>query len=137
MLDQISKYLTLIKESLLLIFFILPFAAPSWVHSVLTNAGISEISAGGVTYKEQAAQAQKIADSSQKIAAVATNHLDSIKKLFDPNSLALIKATGATDKEIDSLSKKYDKLNTTSQNLHSQIQVQQQKLKKLFPAGAE
>src|SRR5438445_9105964 len=97
-LPNLKDFFAVIREAFLLIIVALLLLKPAWINLILVNAGITSVSAMGLTWQEKAVAAQKIAETSQMIATAAPKHLGTLHEKLGVYSAALT-ANGATNSQ--------------------------------------
>ncbi|MBS1903626.1 MAG: hypothetical protein JSS75_07990 [Bacteroidetes bacterium] len=83
MIDKLKDILATVREAILIVAFLLLLVFPSCFNQILVNAGFTEGSVMGFTWKQQATDAQQLADSSQRIAQTAADQLENTKAALE------------------------------------------------------
>jgi hypothetical protein len=136
-MEKVKNFVSLLKDSLLLALFVLLLFFPTSFNNIFTKAGFTEGSLMGFTWKEKAMQAKAVADSSQKLAKVASEqidlmqqHLDSIsKKVADIPKVNQSTQSNEIAYFADSSKKKFSSFNT---QFKFRLESQNKKLDALF-----
>ena len=92
MLTKLKDTLALIREGVLIVLFFLLLVFPSCFNTILVNAGFTEGSVMGFTWKEKAIESQKAADSSQHIAETANAKLSEVSTTLEKFSVKVTDA---------------------------------------------
>jgi hypothetical protein len=82
-MEKIKNLLSVVKDSILLVLFLLLLFFPGMLNSILERAGFTEGSIMGFTWKEKALQSKEVADSSQQIANQATLQVEQMQVQLD------------------------------------------------------
>ena len=136
-MTKVKDFIALLKDAVLLCFFLLLIFFPSFFNGILQKAGFTEGSIMGFNWKQKALESKEVADSSQKLATLANMQLEQIQKRMDSQAtrLAVVGQT-SSDTSVLHIAKAIDvsqkQLIQSSFALKKNIAFQNEKLKMIF-----
>ena len=136
-MTKVKDFLSVFKDGLLLIIFLLLIFFPSYFNRMLERAGFTEGSMMGFSWKQKAIESKAVADSSQKLASNAGVQMEQMQVRLDNISKRLASLPQTAESHavehitavIDS-SKLQLKLSTAE--LKKNVQFQNNKLNLIF-----
>lgn len=137
-MTKIKDLISIFRDGLLLILFILLIFFPTTLNDMLTKAGFTQGSVMGFTWEDKAMQSKEVADSSQLLAQAASTQLEEMQNRLDsisqklaslPPSAANTPVVHAITESISSSKKKVSSYNTA---LKRNVVLQNAKLNTIF-----
>ena len=86
---KIKDFISIFRDGLLLILFLLLIFFPSALNDMLSKAGFTQGSVMGFTWEDKAMQSKEVADSSQLLAQAASAQLEEMQNRLDSISQKL------------------------------------------------
>ena len=137
-MEKAKNLISILKDGLLLVFFLLLLVFPDHLNSILVRAGFIDGSVMGFNWKQKAIESKNVADSSHKIALDAGIKMDQMQVRLDSISknLVSIDATpnnqAAIGRITDAIEFSKDQLKENNMELKKDIQFQNKKLAFIF-----
>jgi hypothetical protein len=133
-MEKIKNIVSLFKDGLLLVLFLLLLFLPTLFNRILERAGFTEGSIMGFTWKEKAIESKKVADSSQQLAVQAAARLDEMQQHLDSISekLTVLPGSPATDQISASIDSSKKRFNSYNLELRKDVILQKKKLTTIF-----
>lgn len=132
-LQSFKDALGALKEALIIGVFIMLLLFPGCLNSILLNAGFTEASVMGFTWKQKALESKEVADSSQQLAELAVKQLAKMQANIDSISQKLKEASRETESaQVDSIStvvaSSTNETDSANKILMSRVQLQKFRL---------
>ncbi len=137
-MTKIKDLISIVRDGLLLILFILLIFFPTTLNDMLTKAGFTQGSVMGFTWEDKAMQSKEVADSSQLLAQAASTQLEAMQERLDSISqkLASLPPETANTPEVhaitESITSSKKKVSSYNTMLKRNVGLQNAKLNNIF-----
>jgi hypothetical protein len=136
-MTKIKDFLSIFKDALLIVLFLLLLCFPKSFNSILENAGFTEASILGFDWEKKAIESKEVADSSQQIALNAGIQMEQMQERLDSISKKLMTLSATTNNPaVENITQSIDaskaQLKISKMALRRDVQVQQKKLNYIF-----
>lgn len=136
-MTKTKDFLSLLKDGLLLILFLLLIFFPSYFNRMLERAGFTEGSLMGFSWKQKAIESKAVADSSHQIAVNAGIQMEQMQERLDSISKKLVTLSATTNSPAisnitETINASKAELKLSNMELKKDVQLQDKKLDFIF-----
>lgn len=136
-MEKYKDFLSVSRDTILLLLFLFLIFFPNTINRILVNAGFTEISVMGATWKQKALDSKQLADSSRLLAETAGTQMEEMQNRLDSISKKLVAIAQSTNNpEVHKIAAAIDssklKLMLNSSFLKKSTQAQKTKLDVVF-----